>query len=91
MVYRKVNGCVAENPRNGQNFFGTDIVYLSGECETQERLKEDPMKIQYRFAKLSKDQRNLLVMVLLEEMDNQRWFTVAFSKAFGQEIILPLQ
>ena len=48
------------------------------------------MKIQYRFAKLSKDQRELLEMVLLEEMDMQRWFTVAYCTAFGRELFLPL-
>ena len=48
------------------------------------------MKIQYRFAKLSRDERELLEMVLLEEMDMQRWFTVAYSTAFGREFFLSL-
>ncbi|HMK38214.1 MAG TPA: hypothetical protein VK569_02660 [Bacteroidota bacterium] len=48
------------------------------------------MKIQYRFAKLSKDERELLEMVLLEEMDMQRWFTVACSTTFGRELFLSL-
>jgi hypothetical protein len=56
----------------------------------QQAGKEAPMKIQYRFAKLSRDQRELLEMVLLEEMDMQRWFTVAFSTAFGREVFLSL-
>jgi len=49
------------------------------------------MKIQYRFAKLSKDERELLQMVLMEEIDIQRWFAVAWCATVGAEIILPLQ
>jgi hypothetical protein len=48
------------------------------------------MKIQYRFAKLSRDERELLEMVLLEEMDMQRWFTVAYSTGMGRELFLSL-
>jgi hypothetical protein len=29
-------------------------------------------------------------MVLLEEMDMQRWFTVAYSTAFARELFLSL-
>jgi phenylpyruvate tautomerase PptA (4-oxalocrotonate tautomerase family) len=29
-------------------------------------------------------------MVLIEEMDMQRWFTVAYSTAFGRELFLSL-
>jgi hypothetical protein len=56
----------------------------------QQTGEEAPMKIQYRFAKLSRDERELLEMVLLEEMDMQRWFTVAYSTAFGRELFLSL-
>ena len=49
------------------------------------------MKIQYRFARLSRNQQEYLAMVLLEEMDNQRWFSVAFSVHAGCEILLSLQ
>ena len=56
-----------------------------------QELKEAPMKIQYRFAKLSKDERELLQMVLMEEIDVQRWFAVAWCATVGAEIILPLQ
>jgi len=48
------------------------------------------MKIQYRFARLSKDERELLEMVLLEEMDLQRWFTVACSSILNIEFILTI-
>ena len=48
------------------------------------------MRIQYRFVKLSKDERELLEMVLLEEMDIQRWFTIAYSTEIGRELFLSL-
>ena len=48
------------------------------------------MRIQYRFAKLSRDERELLEMVLLEEMDMQHWFTVAWSMTIGRELFLSL-
>jgi hypothetical protein len=49
------------------------------------------MKIQYRFARLSRNQQELLAMVLLEEMDTQHWFAVAVSPRLGREIFLFLQ
>ena len=56
----------------------------------QQTEEEEPMKIQYRFARLSRDERELLEMVLLEEMDMQRWFTVAYSTGMGRELLLSL-
>lgn len=53
--------------------------------------KEGAMRIQYRFARLSKDQRELLEMVLMEEMDVQRWYSVTFVAALGREAFLTLQ
>jgi hypothetical protein len=53
--------------------------------------KEGAMRIQYRFARLTKDQRELLEMVLMEEMDVQRWYSVTFVTALGREAILTLQ
>jgi hypothetical protein len=58
--------------------------------KVQQTGAEAPMKIQYRFAKLSRDERELMEMVLIEEMDMQRWFTVAYSTAFGRELFLSL-
>mgnify|MGYP001175424436 CR=1 FL=1 len=49
------------------------------------------MRIQYRFARLTKDQRELLEMVLMEEMDVQRWYSVTFVAALGREAFLTLQ
>ena len=49
------------------------------------------MKMNYYFAQLSRHEREFLEMVLLEEIDNQRWFSVAYSSIFGEELILTLQ
>ena len=49
------------------------------------------MKIQYRFAKLSRDEREVLEMVLLEEIERQVWFAVAFSEFFDAELLITLQ
>jgi hypothetical protein len=49
---------------------------------------EASMKIQYRFARLSEDQRAFLEMVLLEEMDTQRWFFIASIGPAGGELVI---
>jgi hypothetical protein len=53
--------------------------------------EEAAMRIQYRFARLSKDERELHEMVLLEEIDMQSWFSVSYSCIFGREVFLHLQ
>jgi hypothetical protein len=49
------------------------------------------MKMNYRFSQLSKDEREYLEMVLLEEMDIQSWFAVTYSSIFGEEVFLTVQ
>jgi hypothetical protein len=49
------------------------------------------MKINYSFPRLSQVEREYLEMVLLEEMEMQSWFGVAYSKALGGEFFLMLQ
>ena len=49
------------------------------------------MKMHYRFNPLSKDERELLEIILLEEMDVQSWYAVTYSSIFGEEIFVPLQ
>lgn len=49
------------------------------------------MKIRYSFARFSKEERDFWEGILLEEMDNQRWFTVASSHVCGGEVFLSLQ
>jgi hypothetical protein len=53
--------------------------------------RKEPMRIQYRFVQLSKNQKELLETVLWEEMEIQHWFSIAFSASFGREIFFPLQ
>lgn len=49
------------------------------------------MKIRYIFPRLSKEEKDFWEAVLLEEIDMQRWFSVASSRFLGGEIILILQ
>jgi len=49
------------------------------------------MKMEYRFNPLSKDERELLEMILLEEMDVQAWFAITFSSTFNEEVFLTIQ
>jgi len=49
------------------------------------------MKMHYRFSPLSKDEREYLEMILLEEMDVQSWFAVSYSTLFGEEVFLSIQ
>ncbi len=49
------------------------------------------MKMHYRFSPLSKDERELLETILLEEMDVQAWYAVTFCCIFGEEIFLTIQ
>ena len=49
------------------------------------------MKRKYHFAELSKSEREYLEMVLLEEMDIQAWYCIAYSKLFDEELILTVQ
>lgn len=53
--------------------------------------QEVQMKRRYYFGRLSKDEREYLETILLEEMDIQSWFSVTYSRLLGAEIILTLQ
>ena len=48
------------------------------------------MKMKYRFAELSKDEKEMLEMVLLEEMEMQTWYAITACEALG-EIFVVLQ
>jgi hypothetical protein len=50
-----------------------------------------PMKMNYRFSPLSKDEREYLELILLEEMDIQSWFAITYCTLFGEEIFLSIQ
>lgn len=49
------------------------------------------MKIRYTFKRLSREEKDLFAAVLLEEMDVQAWFSVAYCRVAGGEIFLILQ
>jgi hypothetical protein len=49
------------------------------------------MKMQYRFAELSKGERELHEMILMEEIDVQAWYAITFSSIFGEEVFLTVQ
>jgi hypothetical protein len=47
------------------------------------------VRIRYTFRRLSKEEKDLYQAILLEEMEIQRWFTVAYFA--GGEVFLVLQ
>jgi hypothetical protein len=52
---------------------------------------EESMKILYRLSRLSDGQRAFHEMILMEEMDNQRWFFILCAPDTGKELIISLQ
>jgi len=53
--------------------------------------KEGTMYTNFYFADLSRYEREFLEMILLEEMEIQTWYAVAYSSIIGEEIFLTLQ
>ena len=49
------------------------------------------MKITYQFGRISKAQREYYEMILLEEIDMQSWYAIAYSDLLAQEIFLTIQ
>ena len=49
------------------------------------------MKPRRRLARLSNSELEFLEMVLLEEIERQVWFAVAFSEFFDAELLITLQ
>ena len=47
--------------------------------------------MRYQLAELSKQDKEFHEMVLMEEVDMQSWYAVAYSTTFGEEVFLPLQ
>ena len=47
--------------------------------------------MRHQFAELSKQDKEFHEMVLLEEIDIQTWYAVAYSTILGQETFLTLQ
>jgi len=49
------------------------------------------MKITYSFFKHSQNEREFYEMVLLEELDMQRWYSVTYNSILAEEQFLNLQ
>jgi hypothetical protein len=81
-----------------QIFEATFMAWFSfkkvGELEEEESIgmrKGLPVKIRYTFKRLSREEKDLFEAVLLEEMDIQTWFSVAYCRVAGGEVFLVLQ
>ncbi len=49
------------------------------------------MSMRYTFPRLSRSQQERLNAILLEELDAQRWFAIAFLAGIDREVILLMQ
>jgi len=49
------------------------------------------MKKQYRFFDLSQEEKEYHEMILLEEIDVQAWFAIAYSSIFSEEMFVTVQ
>jgi hypothetical protein len=56
-------------------------------------LEEDrsTMKMNYQFGELSREEKEYHEMILLEEIDLQSWYAIAYSSIFGEEVFLTIQ
>jgi hypothetical protein len=51
----------------------------------------DAMKKVYRFEQLSKDEREFLEMILMEEIEVQAWYAVTYSCIMSEEVFICIQ
>lgn len=49
------------------------------------------MRIRYTFGRLTKEQREALEMILMEEIEIQSWYAVSVSRILGGETFIVLQ
>ncbi len=49
------------------------------------------MKRLYRFGQLSKGERELLEMILMEEIDVQAWYALTYSCILSEEVFICVQ
>ena len=49
------------------------------------------MKTSFGFENLSREEREALEQILLEEMEIQQWDSITYSCILGEEVILTLQ
>jgi hypothetical protein len=52
---------------------------------------EEKMKKRYVFGRLSKNERETLEQILLEEMEIQTWYAIAYCTSLGGEIMVAIQ
>jgi hypothetical protein len=80
-----------ENPTNSKHVqIGTELVILLSSGGSQSRGKQS-MRKQYRFAELSQEEKEYHEMILLEEIDVQAWFAIAYSNLFDGELFVAVQ
>ena len=49
------------------------------------------MKTSFGFENLSREEREAIEQLLLDEMETQQWDSITYSVILADEIILPLQ
>jgi len=49
------------------------------------------MNMNYHFGELSREEKEYHEMILLEEIDLQSWYGIAYSNIFGEEVFLTIQ
>ncbi len=49
------------------------------------------MKTSFGFENLSREEREAIEQLLLDEMETQQWDSITYSVILAEEIILPLQ
>jgi hypothetical protein len=49
------------------------------------------MKTSFGFENLSREEREAIEQLLLDEMETQQWDSITYSVILGEETILPLQ
>jgi len=49
------------------------------------------MKKLYRFHELSKNEREFLEMILMEEIDVQAWYAITYSSVLSDEVFMCIQ
>jgi hypothetical protein len=70
---------------------GTLLEQILSAARRPRLTRKTAMRKQYRFVDLSKEEKEYHEMILLEEVDVQAWFAIAFSKIFDEELFVAVQ
>jgi hypothetical protein len=62
-----------------------------GERRIHHTTAGDVMKKLYRFNELSKNEREFLEMILMEEIDVQAWYAITYSCVLSDEVFMCIQ